>query len=107
MLERSGLGKHTYTMRNPKRPRDPNELAKFILDVATGEKRLPESEKTSARKEAGRKGGLRGGKSRMAALSEEERLRLAVRAAAARWSKEGAPPKAAGAPVKRSVKREG
>jgi hypothetical protein len=29
----------------PKRPRDPNQLAKSIIDIATGEKPAPESKK--------------------------------------------------------------
>ncbi|OOG57345.1 hypothetical protein B0E48_07795 [Rhodanobacter sp. C03] len=91
-------------MPNPKRPRDPNQLAKFILDVATGEAALPTSEKTSARKVASSKGGMKGGKSRMDALSAEDRVKLAQHAAATRWNK-GAPAKA-GAPVKPSVKSE-
>ena len=89
----------------PKRPRDANQLAKLVIDIATGE-RENDKPTESARQRAGRAGGLRGGKSRMAALSEEERLRLAQQAASVRWSKEGAPTKPAGAPMKRSVKRE-
>ena len=96
---------HTVAMPSPKRPRDPNQLAKFILDVATGETSLPTSEKTSVRKAASRKGGEKGGKSRMEALSAEGRIKLAQHAAAKRWHKE-APAATAGASVKRSVKSE-
>lgn len=94
-------------MPKPKRPRDPNQLAKFVLDIATGERTLPASEMPSAKKEAGRKGGLKGGKARMDALTEEERFKLAHYAATTRWhKKEGAPAKT-GAPGQRSVKRKG
>lgn len=90
----------------PKRPRDPNQLAKLIADMAVGEvERESVSDLTATRASAGRKGGLRGGKSRMAGLSEDERIKLAQKAASARWGNEGAPDKA-GAPVKGSVKRE-
>lgn len=89
----------------PKRPRDPNQLAKLVIDIATGE---VESDKPveSVRQQAGRKGGLRGGKSRMAALSAEERVRLAQRAAAVKREK-ATPANITGVAVKRSVKREG
>jgi hypothetical protein len=51
------------------RPRDPNQLAKSIIDIATGEKpdRDPTTEeegKDPAAVERGRKGGLIGGKAR-------------------------------------------
>ena len=87
----------------PKRARDPNQLAKFIADVATGRASLSDSETPSVRKAASRKGGLKGGKARMVALSEAERVQLAQRAAAARWKEA---PARAGASGKRSVKGE-
>lgn len=76
-------------MRKPKRPRDPNQLAKFIADVATGEVELSKSDegKDPAAVSLGRKGGLKGGKSRMEALTPEQRTELATKAAAARWGK--------------------
>jgi hypothetical protein len=91
-------------MAKPKRPRDPNQIAKFVVDVATGDRELSADELPSARKEAGRKGGLKGGKSRMEALSEEERVRLAHFAATKRWHKKEGAPKQTGAPGQRSVK---
>ena len=47
----------------PKRPRDPNQLAKLILDMTTGETTndSPKAKDTPAT-EARRKGGLKGGK---------------------------------------------
>ncbi len=47
---------------HPNRPRDVNQLAKLIVDIATGEA-LPELEPTT-RQVAGRKGGIKGGAAR-------------------------------------------
>lgn len=65
----------------PKRPRDANRLAKFIVDVATGEE--PEYEPDTSGQ---RKGGLKGGKARADKLSPEERSEIARKAAKARWA---------------------
>jgi hypothetical protein len=48
----------------PKRPRDANQLAKLIADIATGEAELPKTDegKDPAAVALGRKGGLKGGK---------------------------------------------
>lgn len=65
---------------------DLSQLAKAIVEEATGEK--PKLEKLPQGKKAdSRKGGLKGGKTRMDALSEEERKDLATKAAKARWEK--------------------
>lgn len=77
-------------MTKPKRPRDPNQLAKLIVDIATGE--TPD-ESTDAANEGkdpaavsrGRKGGKKGGKARAEALTPEERSEIAKKAAEARW----------------------
>ena len=74
---------HTPTMpKRPARPRDPNQLAKLILDIATGE---AENVKPVAPKAAQRKGGLKGGKARAKRLSARKRTAIARRAARARW----------------------
>lgn len=76
-------------MTNPKRPRDVNQRAKLIVDIATGEHE-PDAEsdgKDPAAVERGRKGGLKGGASRAARLSPEDRSRIARKAAEARWEK--------------------
>lgn len=74
----------------PKRPRDPNELAKLITDLATGSRtetlRTPEGKDLVASL-LGRRGGLKGGAARAAKLSPEERREIAKAAAAARWGK--------------------
>lgn len=77
-------------MTNPKRPRDPNQLAKLILDLATGEAQdnpKPADGKDPAAVALGRKGGLKGGKARLAATTKEQRVATAKKAAAARWPK--------------------
>jgi hypothetical protein len=76
--------------KTPKRPRDANQLAKFIVDVATGEEELPEdkpSGKNAAAVELGRLGGKKGGKARAASLTEEQRKEISRLAAQARWKK--------------------
>ncbi|QDW38550.1 histone H1 [Bradyrhizobium sp. KBS0727] len=77
---------------HPKRPRDPNQLAKSIIDIATGQKPdrdpTPEEQgKDPAAVALGRKGGLKGGAARSASLTPEQRADIAKKAAAARWKK--------------------
>lgn len=71
-----------------KRPRDPNQLAAFIVGLSTGDVE-PEAKpkKNAAAVELGRKGGLKGGKARAAKLSPEERTRIATEASRARRPK--------------------
>lgn len=72
--------------KRPKRPRDPNQLAKLIVDLATGEaeEAKPEDEgKDPAAVALGRKGGAARAKS----LSKKKRAEIAKKAAAARWAK--------------------
>jgi len=73
--------------RSRKRPRDPNQLAKLIVDIATGEVEEPDPEegKDPAAVALGRKGGLKGGKARAAKMTAEERSAAAKKAAEARW----------------------
>jgi hypothetical protein len=66
-----------------KRPRDANQLAKRIVDLATGE---AEDKPVD---EGKRKGGLKGGKARARVLTPDERARIASTAAQARWKKKG------------------
>lgn len=65
----------------PKRPRDANQLAKFITDLATGEA----TEDDAPEPEGQRKGGLKGGPARAQKLTPEERSEIARNAAKARW----------------------
>lgn len=73
--------------RSRKRPRDPNQLAKLIVDIATGDVEDPDPDegKNPAAVELGRKGGLKGGKARAAKMTAEERAESARKAAQARW----------------------
>jgi len=76
--------------RSRKRPTDPNELAKQLVDEATGEAPPfdPDAGKDPAAVALGRKGGLKGGKARAAKLTPEERSAAAKKAAEARWAKQ-------------------
>ncbi|MCG8525895.1 MAG: hypothetical protein MI748_05925 [Opitutales bacterium] len=76
--------------KNPKRPRDPNQLAKSIVDIATGEVEKPkqaDNSKNPAAVELGRLGGLKGGKARATKLTPKQRSEIAKIAAQARWKK--------------------
>jgi hypothetical protein len=77
-------------MAKLKRPRDVNQLAKLIVDIATGEVKdeQPLKGKNPAAVELGRLGGLVGGKARAAKLTPERRKEIAVNAAKKRWNKE-------------------
>ena len=74
----------------PKRPRDANQLAKMIVDEATGQAPAPVEEKPAknpAAVELGRLGGLKGGRARAEKLSARKRKEIARKAAKARWAK--------------------
>jgi hypothetical protein len=74
--------------RSRKRPRDPNQLGKLIVDLATGDiENMPPADagKDPAAVALGRKGGLKGGKARANRMTAEERSESARRAARKRW----------------------
>ncbi len=78
--------------KHPKRPRDLNQWAKRMVDIATGEasgqEPTPEEQgKDPAAVALGRKGGLKGGKARAESMSPERRAEVAKRAAISRWAK--------------------
>jgi len=76
------------TIGKGKRPRDPNQLAKWIVDQSTEEARPtpPPPTAISAYMAAmGRKGGLVGGKRRLVTMTPEARKMAAAKAAQARW----------------------
>jgi hypothetical protein len=78
------------TEKKLKRPRDANQLAKFIADLATGEVVPPEEKddgKNPAAVALGRLGGKKGGKARAAKLTPEQRKAIAKKAAEKRWTK--------------------
>jgi hypothetical protein len=73
------------TKRLP-RPRDPAQLAKLIVDIATGEiEDRVEDNRNSAAVERGKRGGMKGGLSRAKALTAERRSEIAKKAAKTRW----------------------
>jgi hypothetical protein len=75
-------------MANPKRPRDVNELAARLVEMATDpDSADPDDGKDPAAVSLGRRGGLKGGNARAAKLSPEQRSEIAKKAAAARWQK--------------------
>jgi len=69
-----------------KRPRDPNQLAKLVIDIAAGEAAdtVSDSKRHPSKR---RNGGLKGGKSRARKLSPADRSEIARTAAQARWKK--------------------
>jgi hypothetical protein len=73
--------------KKPKRPRDPNRLAKFIADVVAGESRNDKLNEESAAVKLGRSGGLKGGKARAEKLTPEQKSEIAKKAAQKRWGK--------------------
>src|ERR1700722_782378 len=79
--------------KTPSRPRDLNQWAKRMVDIATGEAGdappTPEEQgKDPAAVALGRRGGLKGGKARAAKMTPERRSEIAKKAAASRWSKD-------------------
>ena len=74
----------TAAMARAKRPRDTNQLAKLIVDVATGERKDTITDEPVNK--FARAGGLKGGKARAASLSPQQRSEIARKAARARWS---------------------
>ena len=66
-----------------------NQLAKRIVDEATGEEPItpPPPQKNQAAVELGRLGGKKGGKARAESLTPEQRSDIAKKAAQKRWSK--------------------
>jgi hypothetical protein len=88
---------HTMPSRasKPKRPRDPNLLARSVVEDLIGEKMdgnpLPEPApyipKNAAAVALSKLGAAKGGKARAKALSPRRRKMIAKQAAAARWKK--------------------
>ena len=73
-----------------KRPRDPAQLAKLMIDIASGEveDREPTPEEQGKDRHAverGRIGGLKGGNARAKKMTAVQREEVAKNAATARW----------------------
>lgn len=70
--------------KHPKRPRDPSQLAKMMIDLATGDA----SESAAKEKDpAAVKRGRSGGEARSKSLSPQVRTSVARKAARSRWKK--------------------
>jgi len=77
--------------RGIKRPRDFNQAAKLVVDIASGEvedrEPTPEEQgKDPAAVSLGRRGGLKGGKARAKKLTSGKRAEIAKKAASMRWA---------------------
>jgi hypothetical protein len=68
-------------------PRDTNQLAHKVLQIAIGEDVEPDDGKDPAAVALGRKGGLKGGKARWKGVSKKKRTEIARKAARARWTR--------------------
>ena len=69
-----------------KRPRDPNQLAKLIVDIVAGE--AEDTVSPAKRNPSGRRaGGLKGGKARAAIIPRGRRSEIARKAAQTRWKR--------------------
>jgi hypothetical protein len=82
------------TIGKGKRPRDPNQLAKWIVDRSTSEVEGPEavtapppSDLSAYMAAMGRKGGQIGGKRRLKTMTKAARSKVAAKAAKTRWAK--------------------
>ena len=73
--------------KEAKRPRDANQLAKFIVDVATGEREETEAIEVDPVTAFTQANGRKGGQTRAAHLTPARRQEIAQLAAKARWDK--------------------
>jgi hypothetical protein len=71
------------TMKRTPRPRDPVQLGKLMVDIATGAVR----DEVDDGKVRGVAGGVAGGQSRATKLTDEEKVRIAKLGSDARWKK--------------------
>lgn len=69
-------------------PRDTNELARYILDVTTGDaEKIEPPEKNPHAQALSKLGASKGGQARAKSLSAKKRKDIATKAAKKRWSK--------------------
>jgi hypothetical protein len=82
------LGRRAEMTKPPKRPRDLNQWAKHMVDLATGAaQEVAPSATNQAAAELGRKGGRKGGLARAKNMTKAQRSASARKAAQARWRK--------------------
>lgn len=72
------------TVKRLKRPRDPLQLAKLVVDIATGQ---VEDRQDDGRSPAAVEMGAKGGKARARGMTPARRTEIAKKAAATRWRK--------------------
>ena len=72
-------------MQNPKRPRDPNELAKRVVGIAIGEIDDASPDPNEGKDPAAVALGRKGGKARATKISAARRVAIARKAAKTRW----------------------
>ena len=71
-----------------KRPRDPVQLGKLVVDILTGQASdSAEDGKDPKAVERGRRGGIKGGEARAKSMTSQERSAAASKAVRARWSR--------------------
>ncbi len=73
------------TMKRTPRPRDPVQLGKLMVDIATGQ--VPDAVEDSRASTTARVAGTKGGPARATKLTAEQRSDIARIAAEARWKK--------------------
>lgn len=71
--------------KRPKRPRDPNQLGKLVVDLSVGDsiEQPPQDNRDPSAVALGKKGG----QARAARLSKKQRVAIAKKAATKRWGK--------------------
>lgn len=75
-------------MSEKKPPKDFNVLAKYIVDVATGDvEPVKPREKNAAAVELSKLGASKGGKARAANLTDKRKKEIAAKGAKAKWAK--------------------
>lgn len=72
-------------MKRTPRPRDPIQLGKLMVDIATGQ--VPDAVDDGTVSDQRRAAGVKGGPARAKALTPQERSDAATLAANARWKK--------------------
>ncbi len=86
--QREGMNEKQAARTKP--PKDPNQLAKYILDVTTGDaEKIEPARKDPAAVALGRRGGQVSAQTRNQRLSPTKRKAIAKKAAKARWNKKG------------------
>lgn len=84
------------TVGKGKRPSDPNQLAKWIVEQSTAEESLKQepvkpvsapADLSAYMAAMGRRGGMVGGKRRLVTMTAAQRKKAAAKAAQARWGK--------------------